>query len=93
MKVSPIPGFGSFGVYIDDIDMDYMTDEQWMEIGKIFIDEMVVVFRNIKMTKDGESVLSLGFWTPDFLIIIHGLRYIGESGNVLIKDRCLIIGR
>lgn len=51
MKVTPINGLGSYGVYIDDIDMDHMTLDQWNEIGKIFIQELVVVMRNIKITK------------------------------------------
>lgn len=51
MKVSPIPNFGEFGAYVDGIDMDYMTDEQWTELGKLFIDKLVVVCRDIKITK------------------------------------------
>jgi alpha-ketoglutarate-dependent taurine dioxygenase len=51
MKISRIPNFGNFGVYIDDIDMDHMTDEEWMEIGRIFVNELVVVLRNINMSK------------------------------------------
>ena len=89
MKVSPIPGFGSFGVYIDDIDMDYMTDEQWMEIGKIFIDEMVVVFRNIKMTKD-QYVEWVYKWGPSNLILIQNLLISMEK---ILTLKILILGK
>lgn len=51
MKISRIPNFGSFGVYVDDINMDTMTEEQWMELGRLFVKELVVVFRNINITK------------------------------------------
>lgn len=51
MKVTPIGSFGSVGVYIDDIDMDHMTEDQWTEIGKIFMRELLVVMRDIKITK------------------------------------------
>jgi alpha-ketoglutarate-dependent taurine dioxygenase len=51
MKVSKIPGLGSFGVYVDDIDMDHIDDEQWHELGKLFVKELVVICRDIKMTQ------------------------------------------
>ena len=51
MKISRIPNFGSFGVYVDDIDMDTMTEDQWLELGRLFVKELVVVFRNININK------------------------------------------
>lgn len=51
MKISRIPNFGSFGVYVDDIDMNTMTQDQWLELGRLFVKELVVVFRNINITK------------------------------------------
>ena len=51
MKVSPLNNFGSFGVFIDDVDMNEMTDDQWQEIGKLFIEKLVIIFRNINITK------------------------------------------
>ena len=51
MKISRLEKLGSFGVYSDDIDMDHMTQEQWHEIGQLFIKELVVVLRNINMSK------------------------------------------
>ena len=51
MKISRINKMGSFGVYIDDVDMNHMTDDEWAEIGKICIKELVVIFRNINISK------------------------------------------
>ena len=51
MKISSIPNFGSFGAYVDDVDMTYMDDETWNYLGRLFIDKLVVVFRNITITK------------------------------------------
>jgi alpha-ketoglutarate-dependent taurine dioxygenase len=51
MKISRIPNFGSFGVYVDDIDMDHMTEEQWQEIGKLFVKELLVVLRGVNISK------------------------------------------
>jgi alpha-ketoglutarate-dependent taurine dioxygenase len=51
MEVSRIPNFGSFGVYLDHVDMDLMDEKTWGEIGQLFVKELVVVFRDIKITK------------------------------------------
>ena len=37
MKVSKIPGLGSFGHYVDNINFDIITDEEWLEIGKLHL--------------------------------------------------------
>ena len=34
MKISKIPGLGRFGIFIDDVDFNHLTDEEWLEIGK-----------------------------------------------------------
>lgn len=52
MKVSKIPGLGRRGVYIDDIDFDNLTDEEWMIIGKIHLEELVTIIRDTKLTKE-----------------------------------------
>lgn len=51
MKISPIPNFGNFGVYVDDIDMDHMTNEEWTELGKLYVDRLLLIFRNIKISR------------------------------------------
>lgn len=52
MKVSKIPGLGSYGHYIDDLDFDNITDEEWAEIGKFHLTDLVTILRNVKITKD-----------------------------------------
>jgi hypothetical protein len=34
MKVSKIPGLGSYGLFIDDVDFATLSDEEWFEIGQ-----------------------------------------------------------
>lgn len=51
MKVSKIPGLGRFGVFIDDVDFSTITDEEWMEIGKIHLNSLVTIIRNTKLDK------------------------------------------
>lgn len=45
MKVSKIEGLGRFGTYIDDVDLNTISDEEWMEIGKIHLESLVTVIR------------------------------------------------
>ena len=52
MKVSKIPGLGRFGVYIDDVDFNTITDEEWLEIGKIHLESLVTILRNVNLSID-----------------------------------------
>lgn len=45
MKVSKIPGLGRFGIFIDDVDLNSIEPEQWMEIGKMHLDSLVTIIR------------------------------------------------
>jgi alpha-ketoglutarate-dependent taurine dioxygenase len=49
MKVSKIPGLGRFGVFIDDIDFNHLSTEEWMEIGKIHLNSLVTIIRNTNL--------------------------------------------
>lgn len=63
MKISRIPNLGDFGVFVDDIDMFSMDDEQWQELGKLFVKELVLIFRNIKIDK-GLYATAMPKWGP-----------------------------
>ena len=52
MKISKIPGLGRFGVFIDDIDLNHISDEEWMEIGKLHLKGLVTILRNVMLDKD-----------------------------------------
>jgi alpha-ketoglutarate-dependent taurine dioxygenase len=52
MKITKIPGLGSRGHYIDNLDFDNITDDEWMEIGKFHLTDLVTILRNVKITKD-----------------------------------------
>lgn len=52
MKVSKIPGLGRFGVFIDDVDFDHITDEEWMEIGQLHVNSLVTILRNVNLTPE-----------------------------------------
>lgn len=75
MKASKIPGLGRFGVFIDDVDFDHLTDEEWMEIGKLHLQNFVTIIRNCNLdwTKQTE-------WLMKFGDTRYGIRY-----NILKK--------
>ena len=47
MKGSKIPGLGRFGIFIDDLDVNNMSDEEWLEIGKLHLESLVTIIRNV----------------------------------------------
>jgi alpha-ketoglutarate-dependent taurine dioxygenase len=52
MKISKIPGLGRFGVFIDDLNFDHITDEEWSEIGRLHLSSLVTIIRNVNLTKE-----------------------------------------
>jgi alpha-ketoglutarate-dependent taurine dioxygenase len=62
MKVSKIPGLGRFGIIIDDLDFNNLTDEEWLHIGQLHMQSLVTVIRNTNCTKDqlAERILQFG---------------------------------
>jgi alpha-ketoglutarate-dependent taurine dioxygenase len=52
MKISKIPGLGRFGVFVDDVDFDHITDEEWMEIGRLHVSSLVTIIRNVNLSTD-----------------------------------------
>jgi alpha-ketoglutarate-dependent taurine dioxygenase len=50
MKISKIPGLGRFGVFIDELDFNNLTDEEWYEIGQQHLNNLVTIIRNVKLT-------------------------------------------
>jgi alpha-ketoglutarate-dependent taurine dioxygenase len=50
MKISKIPGLGRFGHFIDNLDFNTLTDEQWMEIGQLHLNGLVTIIRNANIS-------------------------------------------
>jgi alpha-ketoglutarate-dependent taurine dioxygenase len=61
MKVSKINGLGNYGVFIDDLHYEDLNDELWEEIGKIHLESLVTIIRNVDIPKD-----ELSKWTNKF---------------------------
>lgn len=62
MKVSKIPGLGSFGVFIDDVDLNNISNDQWIEIGKIHLQSLVTIIRNTKLYNTEKYTSLMDLW-------------------------------
>jgi alpha-ketoglutarate-dependent taurine dioxygenase len=52
MKFLKIPGLGRFGHYVDNVDFNTISKEEWLEIGKLNLKGLVTVLRNVTISKD-----------------------------------------
>ena len=43
MKITKIPGLGRFGVFVDDIDLFSISNEEWIEIGQLHMKSLVTI--------------------------------------------------
>ncbi len=67
MKISKIPGLGDYGVYIDDADLENISDEEWLELGKLHLKTLVTIFRNTNLSLERFEHLILQFGTSNNL--------------------------
>tara|TARA_B100000282_G_scaffold100820_1_gene71031 strand:+ start:84 stop:1049 length:966 start_codon:yes stop_codon:yes gene_type:complete len=45
LKLSPIPNLEGYGVFVDDIDFNHLTRDQWMSLGKLQMEQLVMIIR------------------------------------------------
>lgn len=64
MKVSKIPGLGSYGAFVDGIDFNHISDEEWQEVGKLHQKTLVTIIRNTQLSPE-EYLRRISQWgTP-----------------------------
>ena len=95
-----------YAVYIDDVDFDEMTDDLWMEIGKIHMKNLVTIIRNCNVKHNIVTKLT-NKWGPQrysgmYLVCSHYPEYtaheiikMGLKNNPIISEehRMLIKNR
>lgn len=86
MKISKIPGLGRFGVFIDDVDFVNISNEEWMEIGKLHLANFVTIFRNTNLTTDRFQDLILKFGPPRSNHVTAMRKKYGKWPNQIIQD-------
>jgi alpha-ketoglutarate-dependent taurine dioxygenase len=75
MKISKIPGLGRFGIFIDDVDFEHMSNDQWMEIGQLHLENFVTIIRDCNLSWQNQ---------PEWLMKWGDTRY-GIRYNILKK--------
>lgn len=71
MKVTKFP-VGNYGVIIDDLDLDNITNEEWEEIGKLHLKNLVTIIRGSECNVDQFSKL-IHQWGPEFWSLKYSL--------------------
>lgn len=69
MKITKFPK-GNYGVIIDNLDVNNITVEEWQEIGKLHLKNLVTIIRGSNCSVDRFSEL-IHQWGPEF----WGLKY------------------
>lgn len=88
MKVSKIPGLGRFGVYIDNLDLNHISDEEWLEIGQIHLSSLVTILRNVKCTKEryAELLAKFGETRPNTMTARKYKKKYGKSWDWVVSQ-------
>jgi len=86
MKVSKIPGLGRFGVFIDDVDFANLSYDEWMEIGKIHLQSLVTIVRNVEMTPVQYRNRMLKWGYPRMLMDYHLNKKYNERKDTWHRD-------
>ena len=89
MKVTKVPGLGRFGVYIDDVDLNTISDEEWMEIGKIHLESLVTIIRGNNIDHKTYYDLILKFGNPRWLRPLQLYRKYGKPVKEIFLKRLL----
>lgn len=86
MKVSKISGLGNYGIFIDGVDFEHLTDEEWIEIGKLHMDNLVTIIRdcNLDWTKQIDWCTK---WGGSRSIMRYNIlkKYPGKNWNEVVK--------
>lgn len=69
MKITKFP-VGNYGIIIDGLDVNNITPDEWKEIGKLHLKNLVTIIRGSKCSVDKFSEL-IHQWGPEF----WGLKY------------------
>lgn len=85
MKISKIPGLGRFGVYIDQVDLNNISDEEWLEIGNIHLQNLVTIIRAPKISYEQYYKRFLQWGTPRWNRPIYFLQKYGKPLREILR--------
>lgn len=80
MKISKIPGLGRFGVFVDDLDFNTITDEEWFKLGKLHLASLVTIIRNTNVTPQEYERRIAQWGTPRSVMSYKFAKQFKETG-------------
>ena len=87
MKISKIPGLGRFGVFVDDVDLNTIGDEEWAEIGKLHLESLVTIIRNQPIATERYGELITKWGTPRYNFPLNCYLKYGKPLAELLRNR------
>jgi len=86
MKITKIPGLGNYGVFIDGVDFENLIDEEWTEICKIYVSNLVAIIRNCNLNPTKQYYWSEKLGPIRYLMRYRMLKkYPGKKWNDIVK--------
>ena len=73
MKTSKIPGLGDYGRFIDDISLAEMSDNDWIELGKDHLTDLVTIIRGVDIHPN-EFERKMILWGDPFILDGYRIR-------------------
>ena len=50
-RITDIPELEGYGVFVDDLDFKNITLDEWMDLGKLYMNKLVMIIRKTKLKK------------------------------------------
>ena len=91
MKITKIPGLGRFGIFIDDLDINNISAEEWKEVGKLHLESLVTIIRNVKLSSNEYEARMREWGTPKSSAVLkvlakYGISNMREAPRILERD-------
>ena len=48
-RITNIPNLEGYGVFVDDIDFKHLSRQEWMDLGKLHMQKLVMIIRSTKL--------------------------------------------
>ena len=86
MRVSKIPGLGRFGVFIDDVNFEKLSVEEWNEIGQLHLTNLVTIIRDCNLNWKNQTEWLMKWGDTRYGIRYNILKkYAGKTWSQVIK--------
>jgi alpha-ketoglutarate-dependent taurine dioxygenase len=86
MKISKIPNLGRFGIFIDDVDFNNISSDEWMEIGQLHLNHLVTIIRNTNLEPTSFHPFIQKWGDPRSIQTLKIMKKYQKSFSRLVED-------